>query len=85
VALCEAKKIDLHELSDQDFAGVHLQLTPEIRKVLTLEGAISSRTTVGATGGTALAAQLAAANSDIRAAEKKLSDQMSSFSAMMGE
>jgi argininosuccinate lyase len=85
VALCEAKKVDLHELSDQDFAGVHPQLTAEIRKVLTVEGAIASRTTVGATGGTALSAQLATANSDIKAAEKKLSDQMSSFSAMMGE
>ena len=40
VALCEAKKVELHELSDQDFAGVHPQLTPEIRKVLTVEGAI---------------------------------------------
>ena len=85
VALCESKKVELHELSDQDFAGVHPQLTPEIRKVLTVEGAIASRTTVGATGGTALAAQLASANSDIKAAEKKLADQMSSFSAMMGE
>ena len=85
VALCEAKQLQLHELSDQDFAGVHPKLTPEIRTVLNVEGAIASRTTVGATGGKALAAQLAAANADINMAEKKLSDQMSSFSAMMGE
>jgi argininosuccinate lyase len=85
VALCETKKIDLHELSDADFLQVHPQLTPEIRKVLTVEGAIASRTTVGATGGAALVAQLAAANSDIKSAEKKLSDQMRVFSEMMGE
>ena len=85
VALCEAKQLQLHELSDQDFASVHPKLTPEIRTVLNVEGAIASRTTVGATGGKALAAQLAAANADINMAEKKLSDQMSSFSAMMGE
>lgn len=85
VALCEAKQLQLHELSDQDFASVHPKLTPEIRTVLNVEGAIASRTTVGATGGKALAAQLAAANDDINLAEKKLSDQMSSFSAMMGE
>ena len=85
VALCEAQQIELHQLSDQDFKKVHPLLTPEIRKVLTVEGAIASRTTVGATGGVALAAQLAAANSDIKATEKKLSDQISSFSAMMGE
>ena len=85
VALCEAQQIELHQLSDEDFKKVHPLLTPEIRKVLTVEGAIASRTTVGATGGVALAAQLAAANSDIKATEKKLSDQISSFSAMMGE
>lgn len=85
VALCEAKGIQLHQLTDQDFSEVHPRLTPEIRKVLTVDGAIASRTTVGATGGAALAAQLASANSDIKAAEKKLTDQMSSFSAMMGE
>jgi len=85
VALSEAQQIELHQLSDEDFKKVHPLLTPEIRKVLTVEGAIASRTTVGATGGVALAAQLAAANSDIKATEKKLSDQVSSFSAMMGE
>jgi argininosuccinate lyase len=85
VALCEVQQIELHQLSDEDFKKVHPLLTPEIRKVLTVEGAIASRTTVGATGGVALAAQLAAANSDIKATEKKLSDQISSFSAMMGE
>jgi len=85
VAICESKKIDLHELSDADFQSVNPKLTSDIRKVLSVEGAIASRTTVGATGGSALAAQLAAANSEIKSAEMKLSDQMSSFSAMMGE
>ena len=85
VAICESKNIELHELSDADFQSVHPQLTSDIRKVLTVEGAIASRTTVGATGGSALAAQLAAANSDIKSAEKKLSDQMRTFSEMMGE
>lgn len=85
VAICESKQIELHELSDADFQSVHPQLTSDIRKVLTVEGAISSRTTIGATGGSALAAQLAAANSDIKATEKKLSDQMRAFSEMMGE
>jgi argininosuccinate lyase len=85
VAICEAKQIELHELSDSDFQGVHPQLTSEIRKVLTVEGAIASRTTIGATGGSALATQLATASSEIKSAEKKLSDQMRTFSEMMGE
>jgi len=85
VALCENQKIELHQLSDADFSSVHPLLTPEIRKVLTVEGAIASRTTIGATGGSALAAQLATASSDIKSHEKKLSDQMRTFSEMMGE
>ena len=85
VALCENQKIELHQLSDADFTSVHPLLTPEIRKVLTVEGAIASRTTIGATGGSALAAQLATASSDIKSHEKKLSDQMRTFSEMMGE
>jgi argininosuccinate lyase len=85
VALCETQKIELHQLSDADFTSVHPLLTPEIRKVLTVEGAIASRTTIGATGGSALAAQLATASSDIKSHENKLSDQMRTFSEMMGE
>jgi argininosuccinate lyase len=85
VALCENKKIELHELSDVDFATVHPLLTPEIRKVLTVEGAIASRTTIGATGASALADQLSKVGSDINSYEKKLSDQMRAFSEMMGE
>jgi argininosuccinate lyase len=85
VALCEAQQIELHQLSDADFKQVHPLLTPEIRKVLTVEGAIASRTTIGATGGSALSTQLSTANSDIKSAEKKLSDQMRAFSEMMGE
>ena len=85
VALCEAKEIELHELSDSDFLAIHPQLTQEIRKVLTVEGAISSRTTIGATGGSALSAQLATADTEIKLIEKKLSDQMRVFSEMMGE
>ena len=85
VALCEAQQIELHQLSDEDFKKVHPLLTPEIRKVLTVEGAIASRTTIGATGGNALSTQLSTANSDIKSAEKKLSDQMRAFSEMMGE
>jgi argininosuccinate lyase len=85
VALCEAQQIELHQLSDEDLKEIHPLLTPEIRKVLTVEGAIASRTTIGATGGSALSAQLSTANSDIKSSEKKLSDQMRFFSEMMGE
>jgi argininosuccinate lyase len=85
VSLCEVKKIELHQLSDADFMGVHPLLTSQIRSVLTVEGAIASRTTIGATGGTSLQTQLVAAKNDIKSFEKKLSDQMRVFTEMMGE
>jgi len=85
VAICESKNIQLHELSDSDFTAVHPQLTSEIRKSLTLEGAIASRTTVGATGGAALAKQLVDATASVKGAQSKISTQVSAFSEMMGQ
>ena len=84
VSICESKNIELHELSDSDLSAVHPKLTPEIRKSLTVEGAIASRTTVGATGGAALAKQLVEATIATKATQKKISTQVSAFSEMMG-
>ena len=85
VSICESKNIELHELSDSDLSAVHPKLTPEIRKSLTVEGAIASRTTVGATGGAALAKQLVEATIATKATQKKISTQVSDFSEMMGQ
>ena len=85
VAICETKNIQLHELSDSDFTAVHPKLTSEIRKSLTVEGAIASRTTVGATGGAALAKQLVDATASVKGAQSKISTQVSAFSEMMGQ
>jgi argininosuccinate lyase len=85
VAICESKNIELHEMSDSDFTAVHLKLTSEIRKSLTVEGAIASRTTVGATGKAALAKQLAEATAAVKATQSKISTQVNTFSEMMGQ
>ena len=84
VAICEAKGLQLHELSDAEFAGVHPSLTAEIRKSLTVNGAISSRNTVGATGPAALKKQLSEVASENSAAKVRISKQISTFSEMMG-
>lgn len=84
VAICEAKGLQLHELSDVEFTGVHPSLTADIRKSLTVNGAISSRNTVGATGPAALKKQLSEAASENSAAKVKISKQISTFSEMMG-
>ncbi|MEQ7129466.1 argininosuccinate lyase [Actinopolymorpha sp. B11F2] len=47
---CEKRGIDLTDLSDEDLAGISRHLTPEVRTVLTVQGALDARS---ATGGTA--------------------------------
>jgi argininosuccinate lyase len=83
VALCESKELQLHELSDSDFIGVHPSLTPEVRTSLTVAGAIASRTTIGATGGSALAKQLSDAAAETKTQKMKISTQINNFSEMM--
>lgn len=84
VALCEKDGIELDELSDQQFASIHSALTPEIRKVLTVQGAIASRTTVGSTGPTAFADQIKSATENLSRLSKVIADQQKRFSEMMG-
>ena len=85
VALCEASGIELHELSDEVLASVHPLLTSDVRKVLTVEGALNSRSTIGATGPKALADQLSAANTEMDAFMDLIFAQRRAFSEMMGE
>ena len=59
VRLCEAKKIELHELSDAEFATIDPRLTPKVREVLTAKGAIESRKAFGGTAPIRVSEQLA--------------------------
>lgn len=85
VAICEAKGLQLHELSDADFLGVHSSLTSDVRNSLTVAGAIASRKTIGATGGAALAKQLSDAAAETKATKVKISTQINTFSEMMSQ
>ena len=85
VALCESKGLQLHELSDSDFLGVHPSLTSEVRASLTVTGAIASRKTIGATGGSALAVQLKDAEAETKAFKMKIYTQINNFSEMMSQ
>jgi argininosuccinate lyase len=84
VALCEKDGIQLDQLSDQQFKSINSALNPEIRKVLTVEGAIASRTTVGATGPAAFADQIELATANLSRLAKVIADQRKAFSEMMG-
>jgi argininosuccinate lyase len=83
VARAEAQGKELHELSDSEFSAIHPQLTPEIRTVLTVEGALTSRTTFGGTAPSALARQLVILKSEVTAFEANFSAKSAAFSGMM--
>ncbi|KKO83106.1 argininosuccinate lyase [Corynebacterium otitidis] len=49
VRAAEARGVELDELTDQELADAHEALTPEVREVLDLDGAVASRATKGGT------------------------------------
>lgn len=49
VRRCEELGCELHELSDDDLAGISPHLTPQVREVLTAEGSVASRDGRGGT------------------------------------
>ncbi|MDA2814650.1 argininosuccinate lyase [Nocardiopsis sp. RSe5-2] len=59
VRLCEERGVDLPDLSDEDFASVSEHLTPQVREVLTVEGAMASRAGKGGTAPVRVREQLA--------------------------
>jgi argininosuccinate lyase len=59
VALCVARDCALSDVSDVDLAAVSPHLTPDVREVLSVRGALAARTAFGSTGPSAVAAQLA--------------------------
>ena len=85
VAICDKKGLQLHELSDSEFAAVHQSLTPEVRASLNVANAIASRKTSGATGSTALAKQLSDATAETKVVKLNISAQIVAFSEMMGQ
>ncbi|GAB2632828.1 argininosuccinate lyase [Nocardioides ginkgobilobae] len=49
VRACEERGIELHELSDEEFAAISPHLTPGVREVLTAAGSVASRDGRGGT------------------------------------
>jgi argininosuccinate lyase len=60
VMICAARECALDEVSDADLAACSPELTPEVREVLSVRGALAARTTFGSTGPGPVADQLAA-------------------------
>ena len=85
VQLCEAKGVQLHELSDSQFSAIDPNLTPEVRAKLTVVGALSSRTTYGGTAPSQVSAQIETLRLEIAGSEKWFASESKLFSGMMSQ
>ena len=65
VALCAARECGLDEVPDDELATVSAHLTPDVRDVLSVPGALAARITPGSTGPGPVAEQLAAAQDTV--------------------
>ncbi|WP_037570909.1 argininosuccinate lyase [Phaeacidiphilus oryzae] len=65
VKFCEPRGLELSDLTDAQFAEISPLLTPEVRSVLTVEGAIASRDGRGGTAPAAVARQLTEVAADL--------------------
>jgi argininosuccinate lyase len=66
VAYCEARGIDLPDVTDDQLAQIDPRLTPEVRSVLSVRGALEARSSVGGTAPSRVAEQLVALASAVQ-------------------
>ena len=85
VKVCEKKKIDLHELSDQELLAIHPQLTAEVRETLNVYGAIAARTTSNGTAPASVRKQLSNLKEKIAANSAWVASERKRFSGMMDQ
>ena len=60
VSYCEQRGVDLPDLSDAELVEIDARLTPDVRSVLSVDGALQARSAVGGTAPQRVAEQLAA-------------------------
>ena len=72
VRRCEERGIELHELSDDEFAAISPALTPQVRDVLTAEGSVGSRDGHGGTAPVRVQEQLGSVRGRAHAARAAL-------------
>jgi argininosuccinate lyase len=65
VVWCQVNEVGLEEVSDTDLANVSPHLTPDVKTVLTVEGALAARKGFGGTAPDRVAEQLAALRSAV--------------------
>ena len=83
VLVCETSGRQLHQLTDAEFLKIHPQLDGGVRDVLTVHGAINSRTTSGGTAPALVATQIKDALAANSKTEKEIASKYRAFSEMM--
>ena len=83
VLACESSGRHLHQLTDAEFLQIHPQLDGGVRDVLTVHGAIDSRTTAGGTAPTLVSTQIKDALVANAKTEKEIASKHMAFSEMM--
>lgn len=85
VRTCEANSIELHELNDAQFLAIHPLLDPSVRAVLTVEGALKSRTATGGTAPSIVSLQIAELCGEIAQQRAHFASEARRFSGMMAQ
>jgi argininosuccinate lyase len=83
VALCESSGRQLHELTDSEFLSIHPDLDGGVREVLTIHGALNSRTTDGGTAPALVAQQIKVALVENMKTQQEIASKQQAFSEMM--
>jgi argininosuccinate lyase len=66
VAFCQAQDCELADVADDDLAKISPLLTPDVRAVLSVPGAIAARSARGGTAPVRVAEQLARLRADVQ-------------------
>jgi argininosuccinate lyase len=83
VAICEASDRQLHQMSDEEFLSVHSELDGGVRDVLTVHGALNSRTTSGGTAPALVSEQIKDALISNSKTQQEIASKQQAFSEMM--
>jgi argininosuccinate lyase len=85
VALCEKTSRELDELTAAELIAIHPQLDEGVLAVLSVDGALKSRTTAGGTAPALVKVQIQRAQAKNEVTRKEISRKITKFSEMMNQ
>jgi argininosuccinate lyase len=83
VQFCESKNRELHEMSESELSAIHPELKPDLMQLLTVSGAISTRTSSLGTSISSVKEQISQLRDATKEAKLWISNEVERFSGMM--